>query len=136
MVTQELLGYIQGELARGIEKHAIIQALVASGWALEDANYAFATPTKAQKPMPPEPPVLSPVSTTPSAVQATSTVNPSEDFSQIALKEKAAQIETIYDSTISKVTELGGKQRQVVANSINELEQRKLDEVKKRLGMP
>ena len=136
MVTQELLDYMQGELTRGIAKDEIVQALVASGWTPQDVNDALTTL------LPPAP--IAPVAATP-IVQAPTTPatatpsieNPASAILQpvSTLEEKAAKIETIYDTTIVKVTELGGEQRQIVTDSIKGLEQRKLEEVKKRLGL-
>lgn len=140
MVTQELLDYIQGELTRGIGKDEIVQALVASGWTTQDVNDALTTL------LPPTPVTVTAASvaatpiiqapTTP-AVVTIPIENPVPPTSQPAstLEEKAAKIETIYDTTIAKVTELGGEQRQIVTDSIKGLEQRKLEEVKKRLGL-
>ena len=140
MVTQELLDYIQGELTRGIGKDEIIQALVASGWTTQDVNDALTTllsPKPVTAPVASEPatPIVQ-APTTP-AIATTPIENPTPAISQPAstLEEKVAKIETIYDTTIAKVTELGGEQRQIVTDSIKGLEQRKLEEVKKRLGL-
>lgn len=140
MVTQELLDYMRGELTRGIAKDEIVRALVASGWTTQDVNDALTTL------LPPTPVTASTASvaaaptvqapTTP-VVATTPIENPAPAISQpvTTLEEKAAKIETIYDTTIAKVTELGGEQRQIVTDSIKGLEQRKLEEVKKRLGL-
>lgn len=148
MITQELLDYVRGELARGIEKEAIIQALVTGGWTLQDATDAMVTLTELPKPIPSEPPISSPAPTTPISASATvqapvsspvatpissPSINPSQPAS--TLKQKAAEIETTFKEAVAQVHEIDGKQRQVVTDSIKELEQKEMDNVKKRLGM-
>ena len=144
MVTQELIDYVQGELTRGTEKEAIVRALVASGWPLQDANDALtvvpSTPTQA--PASPIAPELSAILVTPQIAESAIAVAVStENLAPVTLQpaatlgEKAAKIETIYDTAKAEVAELGNDQRKIVADSIKGLEKRKIEEIKKQLGI-
>jgi hypothetical protein len=158
MVTPELLDYIRAESARGVDKNAITQALIGSGWPQQDVNdafVAFAPPPPPAMPsmpvMPPsvvvpqtvvevvapvlaEPePVIAPVMTPVSATQTTSPVIAPAAQPATSLEAKVAKIEMTYDAAVEKVNELGGTQRQIVTDSVKKLEERKIDEIKKRL---
>lgn len=122
MVTQELLDYIQGEVARGVNQGRITQALLAIGWSSEDVQEAFASllGTKA-------------VSLDPSSPPQSSTTTTKQ--ASLPSGEKTAQIETVYSEAVAKVAKMGEQQREAATGFIKTLEQRKLDEVKSRLGM-
>jgi hypothetical protein len=154
MITSELLDYIRAESTSGIDKDVISQALIGSGWSEQDVKDAFIALT----PPPPAPtvpqmptvtssvsapsaaieaiapklvetqPVIAPVSVTLAAVSSTPTTQPAS-----SLEAKAANIEMAYDTAVEKVSELGGEQRQIVTAAVKKLEERKIDEIKKRL---
>jgi hypothetical protein len=46
------------------------------------------------------------------------------------------EIEKEYDDAVKKLDELGDEQRKIVADAIKKLEERKMDELKKRLMPP
>jgi len=47
------------------------------------------------------------------------------------LKEKAEKIKTIYDDAVVKVRDLEKKQKKIVEDFVKELEQKKIEEIRK-----
>ncbi len=125
MVTQELLDYVQSELARGVDRNNLQQTLVAAGWPPDNVSEALAnTLQPVSIPVMTPAPVLQPVA----AVEPMRTQGPA-----VTLEEKVLQIETVFTEAAARVGELGSKQREVIANALKGFEQRKIAEIKKRL---
>lgn len=56
-----------------------------------------------------------------------------QDATRASSQAEVMRIQAVYDQAVKKVEELRRRQRQVVTDAVKRLEERKLEEIRKRL---